>query len=104
MYTCFGNGSAFYSPASSRNRYGRSYPARPEAVLPTCALLQGEFGVDNYYVGVPCILGAAGVEGIMEFELDAEEQALFDNSVAAVKGLIDELPTILPDMADIRNS
>jgi len=70
-------------------------------VLPVCALLKGEFGVDNYYVGVPCVLGAGGVEKVIEFELNEKEQAMFDNSVNAVKKLIDELPTILPEMADI---
>jgi malate dehydrogenase len=57
-------------------------------VLPTCALLKGEYGVDNYYVGVPCILGANGVEKIIEFKLNGEEQAMFDNSVNAVKELV----------------
>ncbi len=99
-----GNGSAFYSPASSAIAMAEAILRDQKRVLPACVLLQGEFGVDNYYVGVPCILGAAGAEGILEFELDAEEQALFDNSVAAVKGLIDELPTILPDLADVLNS
>ncbi len=96
-----GNGSAFYSPASSAVAMAEAILRDQKRVLPACVLLKGEFGVDNYYVGVPCILGAAGAEGVIEFELDAEEQALFDNSVAAVKGLIDELPTILPDLADV---
>lgn len=96
-----GNGSAFYSPASSAIAMAEAILRDQKRVLPVCALLKGEFGVDNYYVGVPCVLGAGGIEKILEFELDAEEQALFDNSVAAVKGLIDELPSILPDMAAV---
>lgn len=96
-----GNGSAFYSPASSAIAMAEAILRDQKRVLPVCALLKGEFGVDNYYVGVPCVLGAAGIERILEFELDREEQALFDNSVAAVKGLIDELPSILPDMASV---
>lgn len=99
-----GNGSAFYSPASSAIAMAEAILRDQKRVLPACVLLKGEFGVDNYYVGVPCILGAGGAEGVIEFELDAEEQAMFDNSVAAVKGLIDELPTILPDLADVLNS
>ncbi len=99
-----GNGSAFYSPASSAIAMAEAILRDQKRVLPCCALLKGEFGVDNYYVGVPCVLGAGGIEKIIEFELDAEEQAMFDNSVAAVKGLIDELPSILPDMADVLNS
>jgi malate dehydrogenase len=96
-----GNGSAFYSPASSAIAMAEAILRDQKRVLPVCALLKGEFGVDNYYVGVPCVLGAGGIEKILEFELDAEEQALFDNSVAADKGLIDELPSILPDMAAV---
>jgi malate dehydrogenase len=82
-------GSAFYSPASSAIAMAESIIKDQKRVLPTCALLQGEFGVDGYYVGVPCVLGANGVEKILEFQLDAEEQAMFDNSVAAVKGLVE---------------
>ncbi len=99
-----GNGSAFYSPASSAIAMAEAILRDQKRVLPVCALLKGEFGVENYYVGVPCVLGAAGVESIIEFELNAEEQAMFDNSVNAVKKLIDELPTILPEMADILNA
>ncbi|NPA24702.1 MAG: malate dehydrogenase [Deltaproteobacteria bacterium] len=99
-----GNGSAFYSPASSAIAMAEAVLRDQKRVLPVCALLRGEFGVDNYYVGVPCVLGDGGVERIVEFELDAEEQAMFDNSVNAVKKLIDELPTILPEMADILKS
>jgi len=83
-----GNGSAFYSPASSAIAMAESILRDQKRVLPTCALLKGEFGVDGYYVGVPCILGAGGIEKIIEFKLDAEEQALMDNSVAAVKELV----------------
>jgi malate dehydrogenase len=99
-----GNGSAFYSPASSAIAMAEAVLRDQKRVLPVCALLRGEFGVDNYYVGVPCVLGAGGVEKIVEFELDAEEQEMFNNSVAAVKKLIDALPEILPEMADILKS
>ena len=98
-----GNGSAFYSPAASAIAMAEAILRDQKRVLPVCALLQGEFGVDNYYVGVPCVLGSNGVETIIEFALNDEEQAMFDNSVKAVKKLIDELPTILPEMADILN-
>jgi malate dehydrogenase len=57
-------------------------------VLPTCAYLNGEFGVKGFYVGVPCVLGEKGVEKIIEFKLDAEEQAMMDKSVSAVKELV----------------
>ncbi|HDS15127.1 MAG TPA: malate dehydrogenase [Proteobacteria bacterium] len=96
-----GNGSAFYSPASSAIAMAEAFLRDQKRVLPVCALLRGEFGVENYYVGVPCVLGAQGVERIVEFELSPEEREMFDNSVAAVKKLIDELPSILPEMADL---
>jgi malate dehydrogenase len=84
-------GSAFYSPASSAIAMAESILKDQKRVLPTCALLNGEFGVNGYYVGVPCVLGAGGVEKIVEFKLDETEQALMDNSVNAVKGLIADL-------------
>jgi malate dehydrogenase len=60
-------------------------------VLPTCAYLNGEYGVDGYYVGVPVVLGANGVERIMEVDLDETEQAAMDVSVNAVKGLVADM-------------
>jgi malate dehydrogenase len=84
-------GSAFYSPASSALAMAESLLKDQKRVLPTCAFLQGEFGIDGYYVGVPCVLGANGVEKIIEFSLDSEEQAMLDKSLAAVKSLVDSL-------------
>jgi malate dehydrogenase len=84
-------GSAFYSPASSAIAMAESILKDQKRVMPTCALLKGEFGVDGFYVGVPCVLGAKGIEKIVEFKLDAEEQAMFDNSVAAVKELVESM-------------
>ncbi len=86
-----GNGSAFYSPASSAIAMAEAVLKDQKRVLPTCARLNGEYGVDGYYVGVHCVLGAGGVERILELKLDETEQALMDNSVAAVKGLVDSL-------------
>ncbi len=83
-----GNGSAFYSPASSAVAMAESILRDQKRVLPVCALLNGEFGVDGFYVGVPCVLGSDGIEKIIEFKLDATEQALMDNSVEAVKELV----------------
>jgi malate dehydrogenase len=84
-------GSAFYSPASSALAMAESIIKDQKRVLPTCVYLNGEFGIKGYYVGVPCVLGANGVENILQFKLDAEEQAMMDKSVAAVKGLVDSL-------------
>ena len=75
-----------------------AHPAMAESILkdqkrviPTCCFLQGEFGVKGYYVGVPAVIGEKGIEKIIEFNLDAEEQAMMDKSVAAVKGLVDSM-------------
>jgi malate dehydrogenase len=84
-------GSAFYSPASSAIAMAEAIIKDSKRVLPTCVHLNGEFGVKGYYVGVPTVLGAKGVERILEFKLDAEEQAMMDKSVAAVKGLVDSM-------------
>ena len=86
-----GNGSAFYSPASSAIAMAEAVLKDQKRVLPTCAKLNGEYGVDGYYVGVHCVLGAGGVEKILELKLDETEQALMDNSVNAVKSLVDSL-------------
>jgi len=84
-------GSAFYSPASSTIAMVESVLKDQKRVLPSCVYLNGEFGVKGYFVGVPTVLGAGGVEKIIEFRLDAEERAMMDKSVAAVKGLVDAL-------------
>ena len=84
-------GSAFYSPASSAIAMAESILKDQKRVLPTCCFLQGEFGISGYYVGVPAVLGEKGVESIIQFKLDAEEQAMMDKSVAAVKGLVDSM-------------
>ncbi len=81
-------GSAFYSPASSAIAMAESILHDEKRVLPSCAYLQGEYGVNGYYVGVPTVLGENGVEKVIEFSLDAEEKTAFDNSVNAVKGLV----------------
>ena len=81
-------GSAFYSPASSAIAMAESILKDQKRVLPTCFFLQGEFCVNGFYVGVPAILGEKGVENIIQFKLDAEEQAMMDKSVAAVKELV----------------
>ena len=83
-----GTGSAFYAPASSAIQMAESYLKDKRRVLPCAAQLNGEYGVNGLYVGVPVVLGANGVEKIIEIELDAEEKANFDKSVAAVEDLV----------------
>ncbi len=84
-------GSAFYSPASSAIAMAEAIIYDEKRVLPVCALLKGEFGIDGYYVGVPAVLGENGVEKIIEFDLNAEERALLDNSTKAVKELVADM-------------
>ncbi len=82
-------GSAFYAPASSAIAMAESYLKDQKRVLPCAAYLSGQYGVDGLYVGVPVIIGAGGVERIVEIELSAEEKTAFDRSVAAVRSLCD---------------
>ncbi len=84
-------GSAFYSPASASIAMVESILGDEKRLLPVCAYLNGEFGVNGYYVGVPAVLGASGVEKIIEFDLIAEEKTLLDNSVNAVKTLVADM-------------
>lgn len=84
-------GSAFYSPASSAIAMAQSILYDEKRVLPVCAYLNGEFGVNGYYLGVPAVLGSNGVEKVVEFELDSEEKALLNNSVNAVKNLVSDM-------------
>ncbi|MGD1006762.1 MAG: malate dehydrogenase [Ignavibacteriaceae bacterium] len=84
-------GSAFYSPASSAIQMAQSILYDEKRLLSTCAYLNGEFGVTGYYVGVPAILGANGVEKVVEFSLNEEEQALMNNSVDAIKKLVEDM-------------
>jgi len=81
-------GSAFYAPASSAIAMADSYLKDKKRVLPCAAYLKGEYGVKGIYVGVPVVIGAKGVERIVEIQLDATERAMFRKSVNAVKGLV----------------
>jgi len=89
-------GSAFYAPAASAISMAESYLKDKKRVLPCAARLNGEYGVDGIYVGVPTIVGAGGIERIIEIDLDRSEQAMFDNSVEAVQGLIEACKSIQP--------
>ena len=84
-----GNGSAFYAPASSAIQMAESYLKDQKRVLPCAAMLNGEYGVKGLYIGVPVVIGAGGVEKVVEINLNKSEQAAFDKSVGAVKELVD---------------
>ena len=91
-------GSAFYAPASSAISMAESYLRDKKRVLPCAAWLNGEYGVKGLYVGVPVVIGAKGVERIVELELAGAEKADFDKSVASVKGLVEACQKIAPDL------
>jgi malate dehydrogenase len=86
-------GSAFYAPAASTFEMVESILLDRKRVLPCAVLLQGEYGQRDLFVGVPCVLGAAGMERVLEIALTADEQAAFDRSAAAVAELVAKLPT-----------
>ena len=81
-------GSAFYAPAASAIEMAESYLHDRRRILPCAAKLSGQYGVKDLYIGVPVMIGANGVERILEIKLDAAEQAMFDKSVQAVKDLV----------------
>jgi len=90
-------GSAFYAPASSAIAMAESYLRDKKRVLPCAAWLTGQYGVKDLYVGVPVVIGANGVERIVEITLAGEEKVLFDKSVAAVRGLLDATKKLLAE-------
>jgi len=92
-------GSAFYAPAASAISMAESYLRDKKRVLPCAAYLNGEYGVKDLYVGVPVVLGAKGVERIVEIELNGAERTMFDKSADAVRGLVDACKKIAPELA-----
>ncbi|GAB0116245.1 malate dehydrogenase [Acidisoma sp. 7E03] len=82
-------GSAFYAPASSAIAMAESYLRDKKRVLPCAAYLTGQYGIHDLYVGVPAVIGARGVERIVEIRLNEAEQAAFERSCAGVRSLVD---------------
>ena len=89
-------GSAFYAPAAAAIVMAESYLKDKRRVLPVAAWVDGAYGLDGLYVGVPVILGANGVEKIVEIELNAAEKAEFGKSVDSVRGLIAKSKELMP--------
>ena len=81
----FGNGSAFYAPAQSAIEMAESYIKDKKRVIPCASLCEGEFGIDGYFIGVPTVIGADGVERILEFELQDHEKEALNNTLIAVQ-------------------
>jgi len=82
-------GSAFYAPASSAIAMAESYLRDKRRVLPCAAHLDGQYGIDGLFIGVPVVIGAGGVEKVLEVEFNGDEKAMFEKSVNSVKGLIE---------------
>ena len=93
-------GSAFYAPASAAIQMAESYLKDKKRVLPCAAWLDGEYGVNGLYVGVPAVIGAGGVERIVEIRLSGADRAAFDDSVAAVKELVEVAERMRAQAAD----
>jgi malate dehydrogenase len=91
-------GSAFYAPASSAIAMAESYLKDQKRILPVAAFLSGQYGVDGTYVGVPALIGANGVEKIVEIAFDEAEKAMFAKSLASVSGLIEACKAINPTL------
>lgn len=92
-------GSAFYAPAQSGIEMAEAYLKDQKRVLPCAAHLSGQYGVSDMYVGVPTVIGAGGIETIIEIALDGEEKAGFQKSVDAVRGLVEACKGIEPSLA-----
>ncbi|MGO9743605.1 MAG: malate dehydrogenase [Roseiarcus sp.] len=92
-------GSAFYAPATSGIAMAEAFLKDQRRVMTCAAHLSGEYGVSDTYVGVPVVIGAGGVERIMEIQLDATEKAMFEKSVASVQTLMTACKSIYPALA-----
>ena len=92
-------GSAYYAPAASAVRMAEAYLKDKKRVLPCAAYLSGQYGVKDMYVGVPVVIGAGGVERIIEIDFNGAEQKMFDKSVDAVRGLCEACAGIAPALA-----
>jgi malate dehydrogenase len=93
-------GSAFYAPAASAIAMTESYLRDKKRVLPCAAWLNGEYGIKDLYVGVPVVIGAKGVERIVEIDLSSAERDMFERSAAAVQTLVDACRKIAPSLGN----
>jgi len=92
-------GSAFYAPATSAIEMAESYLKDQKRVLPCAAWCEGQYGLNGMYVGVPTVIGAHGIEKVIEIRLNRDETAMFQKSVDSVKGLIEACKAIDPSLA-----
>jgi malate dehydrogenase len=94
------SGSAFYAPAASAVAMAESYLLDKKRVLPCAAWLNGEYDIRDLYVGVPVVIGAKGVERIVEIDLSGAERAAFEKSAEAVQGLVEACKKIAPNLGN----
>jgi malate dehydrogenase len=92
-------GSAFYAPAASAIAMAESYLKDKKRILPCAAALNGEYGIRDLYVGVPAVIGAKGVERVVEIELNGAERSMFEKSASSVQTLVDACRKIAPSLA-----
>ena len=92
-------GSAFYAPATAASEMAEAFLKDQKRVLPCAAYVDGAYGLDGFYVGVPTVIGAGGVEKVVNINMNKDEQAMFDKSVDAVKGLVSACKEIDPSLA-----
>ncbi|MBG80313.1 MAG: malate dehydrogenase [Phycisphaerae bacterium] len=90
--------SAYYAPASGSVQMAEAIIKDKKRILPCAAYCDAEYGVGGYFVGVPCILGAGGMEQVIEIDLDNEEQGLMDESVSHVKDLVGVVRETFPEL------
>jgi malate dehydrogenase len=88
-------GSAYYAPASAAIQMAEAYLKDKKRVLPCAAYLRGQYGVKGLYVGVPVVIGAKGIEKVVEIKMNREEKLAFRKSVAAVRKLVSESNKII---------
>jgi len=91
-------GSAYYAPATSAIEMAEAYLKDQKRLLPCAAYVDGAYGLNGLYVGVPTIIGAGGIEKIVDIKLNADEQAMMDKSIDAVKGLVAACKGIDPSL------
>ena len=91
-------GYAFYAPATSAIEMAEAYLKDQKRVLPCAAYVDGALGLKGMYVGVPTVIGKGGIEKVVNIQMNKDEQAMFDASVAAVKGLVDACKAIDPSL------
>ncbi|MBB6308340.1 malate dehydrogenase [Xanthobacter tagetidis] len=98
IVTLLRTGAAFYAPAAAAIAMAESHLKDKKRLMPAAVYLSGEYGLKDIYVGVPAVIGARGVERVVEVDLDRAERAMFEKSVAAVETLVDACLKIAPGL------